>query len=149
MELYKQELWEQGSNDIVSLKSWKILLSRVLNPVKTSFQSQNEINTSFRNKKPGKWLTIRPIRHIRNTAGSSEWKKVISVGSLVPQEELKDTRRSIVTFIIIIKRITQTDIKTEELIEEIKWDNSEQLTETFQCLLISGKINTKVLNIAS
>lgn len=42
------------------------------------------------------------------------------IGSLVPQQELKDTRKSIVTFIIIIKRITQTDIKTEELVEEIK-----------------------------
>ena len=34
------------------------------------------------------------------------------IGSLVPQQELKDTRKSIV--------ITQTDIKTEELVEEIK-----------------------------
>lgn len=110
---------------MLSLRSRKkerkkeILLSRVLNPVKIFFQTQNEIYSFFRHTEAGK-ITYQQIHIIRKIVGNtSDWRKIILDGNIVPQEEIKNTRKSTVTSRVITKRIIQRNTKTEKLKRDI------------------------------
>lgn len=84
--------------------------------MKISFQSQNEINTSFRHLKAGK-IIHKQAHILRNSVeNSSDWRKMVSDESLVSQEGIKSTGKSIVTSRTITLRIIQININIEEVI---------------------------------